>query len=306
MPRIVSLLPSATEIVAALGFEADLVGRSHECDFPESVLSLPVLTKPSFPADGSSREIDEEVRGLVEKGLSLYRVDAPGLKALRPDLIVTQTQCEVCAVSEGELVHALGEWVGGHPQVLSLQALSLAGLWEDIQRVAAALGAPDRGGDLVSTLQKRIVGIRERAERADTRPRVLCLEWLDPPMASGNWIPELILAAGGEPVLGEVGVHSPVISVEQIREADPDIVLLIPCGFDIPRTRREFPILKGNPSWRDLKSVQNQQVYLADGNQFFNRPGPRLVESAEILAEILHSRHFSFGHSGRAWEQAGA
>jgi iron complex transport system substrate-binding protein len=302
MPRIISLLASATEIVCALGFEDQLVGRSHECDFPESVKRLPVCTEPKFRVAGSSRQIDQRVRAIVEEGLSVYRVHAETLQALAPDVIITQTQCAVCAVSEEDVVEAVSGWLGKPPRVVSLAPDALADVWSDMRRVADALAVPERGESLVSRLRRRMDAITDRARGLPQRPTIACIEWIDPLMAAGNWMPELVEMAGGASVFGTPGTHAPRLTWDQLREADPEIILVQPCGFDIERSRSDMPVLTANESWPGLRAVRGRRVYLADGNQYFNRPGPRLVESLEILAEILHPEVFRFGHEGSGWQ----
>ncbi len=304
-PRIVSLIASATEIVAALGFGESLVGRSHECDYPaELVAKLPVLTAPRFATDGSSAEIDRRVKDVLKDGLSVYHVDAARLRALAPDVIVTQAQCEVCAVSLADVEAAVGGWVGQAVKIVSCEPNRLDDVWRDMVKVADALAAAARGGALVGQLKARIATIAERAAHIPERPRVACIEWIDPLMAAGNWMPELVALAGGVSVFGEAGKHSPWLSWEALAEADPDAVLAMPCGFDIARTLKELPALARHPRWTALKAVRAGRVFAADGNQYFNRPGPRLVESLEILAEVLHPGAFRFGHVGRGWVRA--
>lgn len=299
--RIVSLLPSSTEIVCALGREAQLVGRSHECDYPASVKGLPVCTRPKFSAQGGSEAIHRRVQSSLKDGLSLYEVDFERLKDLRPSHIMTQTQCEVCAVSLKEVEEAVHRLLASEPAVVSLSATSLEGLWSDIRGAAEALDCAKRGERLVQSLQGRMARIAEAARKTDARPRVVCVEWLDPLMAAGNWMPELVEMAGGVNVIGQAGAHSPWMSWEALKDADPDVLLLLPCGFDLGRTAGETPILSSRSGWGDLKAVREGQVFLLDGNQYFNRPGPRLSESLEILAEILHPRLFRFGHEGSGW-----
>lgn len=299
--RIVSLLPSATEIVAALGFREELVGRSHECDFPAWVKTLPILTAPAFSPEDSSQEIDRSVKGLLERGLSLYRVDAERLQSLAPDFIVTQSQCEVCAVSESELEKALANWTGMPARIVSLKPDALADVWRDIERSAESLGVADRGRRLVQSLKDRIDEIQGRSA-ALPRPRVACIEWFEPLMAAGNWMPELVEMAGGRNLFGEAGKHSPWLSWEDLIAGDPETMLLLPCGFDLAKVRTSLVELEKSPIWPKLRAVREGRVYLVDGNQYFNRPGPRLVESLEILAEILHPREFDFGHRQKAWE----
>ena len=305
MPRIVSLIASSTEIVCALGFGDDLVGRSHECDFPAWVERLPVCTGPKFPTDGTSYEIDQRVKAILAEGLSVYRVDAPKLRALAPDLIVTQSQCEVCAVSLRDVEQAVCEWIESRPKIVSLEPYALADVWRDIATVAAALGAPERGTRLVEGLRRRVDAIAATARSLDERPTVAVVEWIDPLMAAGNWMPELVEMAGGVSLFGEAGKHSPWMTIDELVRRDPDWILVIPCGFDIARTRADMPLLGVQPQWRELRAVREGRVVLGDGNQYFNRPGPRLVESLEILAEILHPRAFRFGHDGGGWQKLG-
>jgi iron complex transport system substrate-binding protein len=304
--RVVSLLASSTEIVCALGCEDALVGRSHECDFPASVSRLPVLTEPKLDIRLDSATIDARVRALVSEALSVYRVDAEALRGLRPDLIVTQMQCEVCAVSARDVACALETWMEAPPRVVSLQAETLAGLWDDVRRVADALGVPDRGAELVATLSDRMAAIAARAARLEPRPSVACIEWIEPLMASGNWMPELVAMAGGTNCFGTAGAHSPRLAWDALAAADPDVIVVLPCGFDLDRTRAELGVLTRQPAWPALRAVRTGRVYLADGNQFFNRSGPRLVESLEILGEMLHPAAFRFGHAPRAWAPLGA
>ncbi len=301
--RIVSLLPSTTEIACALGFREALVGRSHECDFPPGVEALPVCTEPKLDPEAPSRAIDNAVKRFVRDGLSIYRVDPEGLRALAPDVILTQDQCEVCAASLADVEAAVRDWVGGAPRLVSLSPETLADVWGDLERVAVALGAPERGRALAETLTERVNEIGERAAGLGPRPRVALVEWIDPLMGAGNWMPELVSLAGGTPLFGKPGEHSPWLAWDALRAAEPDVVVILPCGFDRERSRRELPPLLAQPGWDALAAVAAGRVYLADGNQYFNRPGPRLVESLEILAEILHPDACAFGHEGSGWER---
>ena len=304
MPRIVTMIASATEIVCALGFEHDLVARSHECDYPPGIARLPICTAPRFDVHGSSLEIDQRVKSLLEQATSIYRVDANVLKELRPDVIVTQAHCEVCAVSEKDVESALADWLGNKPKIVSLSPNNLADVWQSIRNVADALGVISRGETLVQQLEARVQQIAKRAGSvSDGTLTVACLEWLDPLMAAGNWVPELVACAGGVNLFGSVGQHSPWMTWEQLCERDPDIIVALPCGFDLAKTRSEMVGLRQHPQWKNLQAVRNHRVFVTDGNQFFNRPGPRLVESLEILAEIFHPQTFSFGHEGTGWEQ---
>lgn len=301
MTRIISLIASATEIVAALDFENDLVGRSHECDYPPGVKRLPVCTEPKFPVDGSSYAIDQRIKAILQEGLSVYRVDADLLRELRPDVIVTQSQCEVCAVSLSDVEIALAEWTGTKPRVVSLQPNCLADLWRDIRTVAAALDAADRGEQLVTRLQRRMADVESKASSLAHRPTVACIEWIDPLMAAGNWMPELVAMAGGVNLFGEAGKHSPWMTWDELAARDPEVILAQPCGFDIPRTQSEMHILASKPEWPRLRAVRDGRVVLLDGNQYFNRPGPRLADSLEILAEVIHPEKFHFGRERSGW-----
>lgn len=305
MPRIASLLPSATEIVCALGFGNDLVGRSHECDFPREASDRPVLTRARLDSEASSRAIDDAVKALVSRGSSVYDVDADRLRALAPDVIVTQDQCEVCAVSVSDLEDALAAWSAGHgpaPKLVSLSPLTLGDVWVSFSEVADALGAPERGLALATRLANAVTEVAERAHAEATRPRVACIEWLDPLMAAGNWVPELVMLAGGENLLGQPGAHSPWLEPDALRAADPDVIVVMPCGFDLARTRAELSQVLDRDEWRDLRARRDGRIAVVDGNQYFNRPGPRLVDSLEILAEIVHPDAFPPERRGTGWE----
>ena len=302
MSRVVSLIASSTEIVYALGQGGRLVARSHECDHPPEVLDLPAITAPRFPTDGTSYEVDQRVRAVVQEALSVYRVDAERLREVRPDVIVTQAQCEVCAVSLRDVEEALAAWTGARPTVVSLSPDSLEAVWDDIRRVAVALDVIAEGERLVTRLRRRCAEIEAAAATVAHRPTVACIEWIDPLMAAGNWMPELVAMAGGRNLVGEAGRHSPGLEWERLRALDPEVLFVSPCGFDLRRTRADMGGLASRPGWAELRAVQEGRVVLADGVQWFNRPGPRLVESLEILAEILHPERFDLGYRGRAWE----
>ena len=301
--RIVSLLPSSTEIICALGLADRLVGRSHECDFPPAVRRLPACTTPKLDPNAASGEIDREVKSLLRNALSIYHVHAQQLYDLRPDLVLTQSQCAVCAVSLPEVERAVGGWIESAPRILSLAPNRLADLWNDILRVAEAVGVQERGQELVSHLRTRVEVIAAKARAIGDRPSVACIEWLEPIMAAGNWVPEMVELAGGLNLFGAAGEHSPWLDPEALRQRDPAIIVALPCGFDLVRTRREMPVLTRMTGWDNLRAVKNHRVYLTDGSQYFNRPGPRLVESLEILAEIIQPDFFHFNHKGVGWEK---
>jgi len=297
-PRIVSLIASSTEIVCALGFGDRLVGRSHECDFPESVKRLPAVTEPKFPVEGSSYEIDQRVKAILQEGLSVYRVHADELRALHPDVVITQAQCEVCAVSLRDVEQAVCEWVDSRPRIVSLEPNALGDIFTDIRRVASALDATERGDALVARLERRIAEVSERAKEAGGLPTVAAIEWIDPLMACGNWMPELVELAGGANLFGVSGKHSPWMSWEDLVRHDPDVIVVMPCGFDLARTRAEMPALTRRDDWPRLKAVRNGRAFVADGNAYFNRPGPRLCDALEMLAEAIVPGAFTFAHAG--------
>jgi iron complex transport system substrate-binding protein len=301
MSRIVSLLPSATEIAVALGFEGDLVGRSHECDFPPAMAALPRLTSTKIEKGLPSRLIDDRVQAIVTAGLSCYAVDAPTLRDLKPDVVLTQSQCAVCAVTPDDLVGALSDWQGNEPVLVSLAPDDLNDVWGDFGRVAQALGVPERAAPVVAALKARLAAIAETAAAQPTRPTVAAIEWIDPLMVAGNWVPELIEAAGGTSLFALAGQHSPWTEWDALVAADPDVIVMMPCGFQIAQTLGDLSPLTDRPGWADLKAVREDRVFVSDGHHFFNRPGPRLIESAEILAEVIHPSAFSFGHEGRGW-----
>jgi iron complex transport system substrate-binding protein len=301
MPRIVSLIASASEIVALLELSKYQVGRSHECDFPPGILALPICTSPAFPTEGSSAEIDRRVKERIASALSVYEVSREVLDALQPTHVITQTQCRVCAVSLEDVERALTGWVASRPKLVALEPNSLADVWTDIRRVAASCGVGERGEEAVANLQAKMRAISVRASASPERPRVACIEWHEPLMAAGNWVPELVEMAGAVNLFGQAGAHSPWMTWQQLLEADPDVIISMPCGFDLARTSAEMYWLTDRPEWGKLRAVETGRVYLADGNQYFNRPGPRLVESLQILAEILHPEAFEPTLEGRAW-----
>jgi len=291
--RIVSLLPSATEIVCALGLAEQLVGVSHECDFPAAIVGRPVLTEPKINPLGDSLGIDAAVRALVRDGLSVYRIKSDILAQLQPDLIVTQEQCDVCAVSYDEVVAATRQLLHQPAVIVSLKPQRLDDIFVDVGHVAAAAGCAPVGAELVAGLRARLEAIRSRAPRAHSRPRVACLEWLAPLMAAGNWVPELVQLAGGTYDMVAAGRHSPTLSWDDLIAYAPDVIILMPCGFDRERTLREVPQLQTHPAWATLPAVRNRRVYAVDGNAYLNRPGPRIVDSAELLAGLIQPGLFA-------------
>jgi iron complex transport system substrate-binding protein len=290
--RIVSLLPSATEIVCALGAADQLVGISHECDFPEAIRDRAVLTRARIDSHGSSRAIDAAVRAVIAGALSIYDVDADRLAELAPDLIVTQDLCEVCAVSLDDVRAAVARLAHRRDiAIVALQPTRLDHVLGDVERVAAAIGAPARGAAVRAELARRIAAIAARAARTtDTRrPRVVSLEWIDPVMLGGTWMPELIALAGGEPVGAAAGEPAPTLAPEQLAALAPDVVVVKPCGFSLPRALAERAVIE-----RAVAACPGPpRVYVTDGNAYFNRPGPRLVESLEIMAACIDPGGFA-------------
>lgn len=323
-PRVVSLLPATTEVVAALGDVATLVGRSHECDHPAEVGAAPVITEPRTRLPDTSAGIHRSLSTLATDLLSIYVVHGERLRAADPDLIITQSLCAVCAVDESVVRDAVAHELDREVAVLSLAPSRCAEVCADVERIGAAIddaatatehagaaapgrprhradGASRRATALAASMRDGLERLTARhADRA--RPRVAVLEWLEPLMGAGNWMPELVAAAGGVPVLGEAGAHSPWTDLAAVAALDPDVVVLAPCGFTLDRTRAEVGTLAADPTFRALRAVRTGRIALADGHHYFNRPGPRLVDSAEILAEILHPDAAPARHRGRGWE----
>lgn len=291
--RIVSLLPSATEIVCALGLGDGLVGVSHECDFPSEVIGRPIVTEPKIDPTEDSARIDAAVRDLVRDGLSVYRIKTDVLERLQPDLIVTQEQCEVCAVSYAEVVEAMQQLVHRPAAIVSLKPTRLPDIFDDIQRVADAAGCNQAGLELVDRLRARLEALRKRAVSVHSRPRVACIEWMEPLMAAGNWIPELVELGGGTYGLVPPGGHSPTIHWDELVAYAPDVVIIMPCGFKLSQTERQLLHLTARPEWQRLPAVRSKRVYAVDGSAYLNRPGARIAESAELLAGLIQPGVFA-------------
>jgi iron complex transport system substrate-binding protein len=283
--RIVSLLPGATESCFALGLGDWVVGVSHECDFPIEARQRPVLTRPRLDASAPSGEINRAVARAMTDGLSLYEIDAARLRELRPDIVITQDLCAVCAVSLDDVRSALARAAGPGCELVALSPMTLEDTFEDLERIAGAAGRPERGQALAAELRARAVAALARP--AARRPRVLALEWLDPPMVAGHWTPELLRLAGAEPVLGHDGGATHAISWGDVAAAEADVLLVIPCGFTVAQSERELPALLARPEVAGLRAVRDGRVLVMDGNAYWNRPGPRLLEGAELLAARL-------------------
>ena len=288
-PRVVSLIASATEIVAALGMGDRLVGISHECDHPPEVLDRPRLSRPKVDPQAPSAEIDRGVRALVRDGLSVYRVDVEALERVRPDVIVTQDHCEVCAVSLSDVEAAVCSLDLAGTRVCSLHPGVLEDVRRDFRKVAAALGVPERGGSLVARFDARIEDVRRRVEQAGVEPvAVVMLEWLAPPMVAGGWMPELARAAGARPLIVEDAGRFSQVGWDEVVAADPAAVIVLPCGFDVPRSLEEMREAEVAAGLRRMRAVREGRCFVLDGNAYFNRPGPRLADSVELLAAVLH------------------
>ncbi len=287
--RIVSLLPSATEIICALGLEGSLVGVTHECDHPSRVRDLPKITTTLIPHDATSAQIDALVREQLATEKALYHLDLPALRRLAPDLIVTQALCDVCAVAATEVTQAACE-LPGNPPVVNLEPMTLSQVLDAIVAVGAATGRADVAAEVVAAARKRIDGVAARTATIPRAawPRVTFLEWIDPLFNGGHWNPELIGLAGGIDVLGSPGEASRTIGWEQVVATQPDVIVVACCGWPVARTLQDIPILRARPGWSDLPAVRMGQVYVTDGNAYFSRPGPRLVDSLAILAHALH------------------
>lgn len=299
--KIISLLPAATEIVCALGLEQQLIGRSHECDYPESIQKLPVCSSAKFLSGSDSAAIDAQVKEILSDALSIYTIDRELIKSLAPDIIITQAQCEVCAVNLNDVEQALKDLMDKDCRVLSLSPGGLQDIYKDISYLAEELNAQQSGAELLELAEERTDIIRHKLKFISQKPTVLCIEWLSPLMLAGNWTPEIVEIAGGIPVLSEKNKHSPYVDYQLIREADPDILVIMPCGFSVQRTLQEINLLLELPGWTELKAVKEQRVYIVDGNQYFNRSGPRITDSIEIMAEIINPKQFIFGYEGNGW-----
>ena len=284
--RIVSLLPSATEIVCALGLYDQLVGVTHECDWPSEVKRLPRVTRTLIPKDASSTEIDALVRDQLRTRQALYTLDMSLLETLRPDLIVTQALCDVCAVADDD-VHAATQSLSTRPQVINLAPRSFGDVLDCLRLVGSAAQVPARAEHVIASLRARIDALAVRSAAAVRRPRVVLLEWLMPPFSCGHWTPELVHLAGGIEMLGRAGERSRALRWSEVEAAQPDVIVIACCGFDLARTQQDLIALASMPEWRRLSAVRNHPVYVIDGSHYFSRPGPRLVDSLEILAHAL-------------------
>jgi iron complex transport system substrate-binding protein len=291
--RIVSLLPAATEIAAALGLMDQVVGVSHECDFPDEANARPRVThSPVHNAGLTSREVDQWVRRALRENGTIYAIDEPLLRNLRPDVILTQKLCDVCAVGYGTVAR-LAETLPGPPQVVNLEPSSLADIFDNIRRVAEVCGVHERADELITRLSDRIEAVRRRVNRVANRLRCFLMEWVDPPFCCGHWGPELVEIAGGYDALGRKRQPSLQIEWQEVIDTRPDVIVLALCGYNIDRARRDYEILRGFPEFNSLPAARRGEIYLVDASAYFARPGPRIVDSLEILAGILYPEEFA-------------
>ena len=285
--RICSFLPSATEIVYALGLGESLSGITYECDYPPEARNKPVVVHTRLPHSGNAAEIDRHVSEFMARGESLYRLDVEALKGIQPDLIITQDLCRVCAASPGDLNQALAV-LPGVPRVLSLNPTRLADVWNDIRKVGEVTGRAREAEEVVSDLERRVAAVENAVSAVSLRPRVLCLEWLDPPFVAGHWVPEMVARAGGTDVMGHASEPGFRTSWDKVFAARPQVIVLMPCGYDLKKTVEESKQTQFPAGWKELPAVKEGRVYAVDPSSYFSRPGPRLATGVEILAHLLH------------------
>jgi len=290
--RVCSLLPSATEILFAIGVGDLVAAVTYECDYPPEAAQRPALIRPRVDPHAAPAEIDRQVMELIGRGESIYSVDAELLASLDPDLIVTQDLCHVCAASPDDLATALTR-LPKPPKVLSLTPRVLRDVWDDIRRVGEATQRRREAQALAITLEQRVAAIATKAARATSRPRVLCLEWLDPYFMGGHWVPEMVALAGGEDVMGRVGEPSFRVAAEEVAKTAPDVIVVMPCGYSLGRVKHEFAAFQMPDGWRHFPAVREGRVFGVDANSYFSRPGPRLADGVALMAHILHPEIFA-------------
>ncbi len=302
MKKIVTLIPSATEIVAFLGQQELIVGKSHECDYPKNLEKIVELTSPKINVDGTSGEIHKQINEILENSLSVYKVNINKLKKLNPDIVITQAHCEVCAVSFSEVEEIVSKHLNEKTKIISLQPNTLSEVFDDIKRVGDGLSLNDKNvKESINSLKDRVKNIELKSQKQKPK-KIACIEWIDPLMVAGNWIPEMVKISGGNDAFGKSGKDSHWITFNELKDADPEIIIFLPCGYNIDKTKNEVEnVYKKENRWNNLRAFNNKDIYIVDGNQFFNRPGPRLVESIEIFAEIIHPELFQFNHHKIGW-----
>ena len=297
--RIISLISSATEIVSSLGCSEFLVGISHECDYPDNIKDLPVCSEPKFDVEVSSIEVDSQVKSLLQDALSIYRVKEDKISELEPDLIITQSQCSVCAVSLNDVQNALKKNLDISPLVISLEPNNLNDVLMDIQNLGTKLKKTDAANNIVNIFNKEIDYFK-KTNQNQNKITVACIEWIDPLMFAGNWVPEIVYIAGGNDLFGLEGEHSSWSKYSELYQKNPDKIVFMPCGYNIEKTSIEIKNLYKMKEWMDLEAVKLGNIYIADGSQYFNRPGPRLLDSIKIMNDIIHDRDLH-GFFGKGW-----
>ena len=296
--KIVSLISSATEIVSSLQCIDSLVGISHECDYPESIKNLPVCSEPRFDVNGKSIEIEQSIKSLLQEALSIYRVKENVIRSLNPDVIITQSQCDVCAVSIKDVRIAIEQAIGINPEIISLSPTCLEDVWNDILELGIVLKRESVAKDLVKSI-KNDISIISKKNKNKNPVSVGCIEWTEPLMFAGNWVPEIVQIVGGKSLFGVAGEHSNWSKYEELYQHDPDKIIFMPCGYDMNRTKVELSNFTHNVRWKSLKAVRTGEVYLTDGNQYFNRPGPRLLDSIKIMEDIINNTNvYNFKNHG--------
>ena len=298
--KIITLIPSATEIISFLGLDSQLVGVSHECDFPEKVKSLKKLTKTDIKTNVSSYNIHLQIEKILENSLSVYKVDENSLKYLNPDVIITQDQCNVWAVDLSQVKKVTNSYLNKEVDIISLQPKSLKNIFENIEYVAKKLNVFNAlNKNKINKLLHRINDVRIKKK---SFKKVICIEWCNPLMAAGNWIPDMVKIAGGNELFGINNKNSHWIDFKSVRDFNPEVIIFMPCGYNLLQTHRDVASLfENNVNWKNLSAYKNKKLYLVDGNQYFNRPGPRIVDSLEILAEIFNPDVFNYGYKGSGW-----
>lgn len=301
--RIVSFLPSATEMVYALGLEDRLFGVTHECDYPDAARTKPVVVRNALPIERmSQREIDVEVTARLRAGLSLYQVDEARMRAISPDLILTQELCQVCAPSGNEVTQLLSS-LSPKPEVLYLTPRSMDQVLDNLREIGEVTNTKAKAKMLIADARTRLDRIAARASSAENRPRVFCMEWLDPIYCSGHWVPEMVSLAGGQDALGRLGTDSVRIRWEDVLDWAPEILILCPCGFNLSKVVKQAPLLAAYPGWDDLPAVRQGRIFAVDANSYFARPGPRIVDGTELLAHLIHPDLFDWKGPANAFRR---
>ena len=298
--KIITLIPSATEIISFLGLDSQLVGVSHECDFPEKVKNLKKLTKTDIKTNVSSYNIHLQIEKILENSLSVYKVDENSLKYLNPAVIITQDQCNVCAVDLSQVKKVTSSYLNKEVDIISLQPKSFTDIFENIEYVAKKLNVFNAlNKNKINKLFRRISDVRLKKK---SLKKVICIEWCNPLMAAGNWIPDMVKIAGGNELFGINNKNSHWIDFKSVRDFNPEVIIFMPCGYNLLQTQKDVNTLfENNANWKNLSAYKNKKLYLVDGNQYFNRPGPRIVDSLEILAEIFNPDVFNYGYKGSGW-----